>query len=179
MIWWGIKNQRNWIGNQCWCDGCLKSIKSDTVLQLVLILFWVFAGAGASFGFRNYNSEQGTVNRLYVKASSKRSERERMADVKRSGVFTGPMLNIRLLRTNSSLDWWLCVAGYGTELLWRFGDDVIMLFITLKDKAECLPSKIFWSELQGSCVLKMVSVSDSDFLNGLGYKEGTYKVISN
>jgi leucyl-tRNA synthetase len=52
----------------------------------------------------------------------------------------------------------------------------MLLLISLKDKAECLPSKYFDKDIERSFWSKDgFKLVDSDFLNGLGYKEGTYK----
>jgi leucyl-tRNA synthetase len=56
--------------------------------------------------------EQKTAVEAYVEATAKRSERDRMADVKTiSGVFTGSLCRTSIhQRTHSGLDWRLCAC---------------------------------------------------------------------
>jgi putative heme degradation protein len=69
--------------------------------------------------------EQKAAVEAYVERTAKRSERERMADVKTiSGCLQEHMLNILYQRASSGLDWGLCLGRirnrscYGSSL-WR------------------------------------------------------------
>jgi hypothetical protein len=83
--------------------------------------------------------EQKAAVEAYVERTAKRSERERMADVKTISGFTGHMLNILLPKSQFRLDWGLCLGRirnrscYGGSL-WR---RKIMLLLTSLRKAEC------------------------------------------
>ena len=125
-----------------------------------------------------------TVNE-YVFASSKRSERERMADVKTiSGVFTGAYAVHPF--TKEPIPVWIgdyVLAGYGTGAVMAVpcGDERDYAFAN------------FFKEQQGMSAIKNIfdkdiseaafgakegfQLVDSDFLNGLDYKKGTQKVI--
>jgi leucyl-tRNA synthetase len=83
--------------------------------------------------------EQKAAVEAYVERTAKRSERERMADVKTiSGVFREHMLNILYQRASSGL---IGIMSWHTEqeLLWQFLEtkEIMLLLTSLKDKAEC------------------------------------------
>jgi leucyl-tRNA synthetase len=64
--------------------------------------------------------EQKAAVEAYVERTAKRSERERMADVKTiSGVFTEHMLNI-LSKSQFRFGLGLCLGRMEQELLWQF-----------------------------------------------------------
>ncbi|MEC5165839.1 leucyl-tRNA synthetase [Flavobacterium sp. PL11] len=126
----------------------------------------------------------------YIFASSKRSERERMADVKTiSGVFTGAYAEHPF--TKKPVPVWIgdyVLAGYGTGAVMAVpcGDERDYAFANFfKDNPETsggMPKikNIFDQDISEAAYgskegFKLV---DSDFLNGLGYKEGTQKVIA-
>jgi hypothetical protein len=71
----------------------------------------------------NYYSEQKAAVEAYVERTAKRSERERMADVKTISGSREHMLNILLPKSQFRLDWGLCLGRmeqgcYGSSL-WR------------------------------------------------------------
>ncbi|MFM9826445.1 class I tRNA ligase family protein, partial [Flavobacterium sp.] len=138
----------------------------------------------------------------YIFASSKRSERERMADVKTiSGVFTGAYAEHPF--TKEAIPVWIgdyVLAGYGTGAVMAVpcGDErdyafanffkgnpetsggmpeIKNIFSPLTPKGGTVePENLMENEpftAKEGFVLK-----NSDFLNGLGYKEATKKVIS-
>ncbi|TRW22326.1 leucine--tRNA ligase [Flavobacterium zepuense] len=118
----------------------------------------------------------------YVEATSKRSERERMADVKTiSGVFTGAYAEHPF--TKEPIPVWIgdyVLAGYGTgavmavpagdqrdyDFARHFGIPIKNIFEGQDISTEAYGAK-------DGVILK-----DSDFLNGDTYKEATKKVIS-
>jgi len=117
----------------------------------------------------------------YVEATAKRSERERMADVKTiSGVFTGAYAEHPF--TKEPIPVWIgdyVLAGYGTgavmavpagdqrdyDFAKHFGIPIKNIFEGQDISAEAYGSK------------DNVKLQDSDFLDGDNYKEATKKVI--
>ncbi|MFT5253393.1 MAG: leucyl-tRNA synthetase, partial [Flavobacteriales bacterium] len=125
-----------------------------------------------------------TVNE-YVIASSKRSERERMADVKTiSGVFTGAYAEHPF--TKEPIPVWIgdyVLAGYGTGAVMAVpcGDERDYAFANFFKGQSGMPAikNIFDKDISEAAYgpKEGFQLVDSDFLNGLGYKEGTYQVI--
>ncbi|SHF95454.1 leucyl-tRNA synthetase [Flavobacterium segetis] len=126
----------------------------------------------------------------YILASSKRSERERMADVKTiSGVFTGAFAEHPF--TKEPVPVWIgdyVLAGYGTGAVMAVpcGDERDYAFANFfKGNPETsggMPEikNIFDQDISEAAYgskegFKLV---DSDFLNGLDYKAATQKVIA-
>ena len=122
----------------------------------------------------------------YVEATSKRSERERMADVKTiSGVFTGTYAEHPF--TKEPIPVWVgdyVLAGYGTGAVMAVpcGDERDYAFANhFKGKNGMLPIKNIFAnadiskEAYGS--KDNVEIANSDFLNGLNYKDATKKAI--
>jgi leucyl-tRNA synthetase len=121
----------------------------------------------------------------YILASSKRSERERMADVKTiSGVFTGAYAEHPF--TKEPVPVWIgdyVLAGYGTGAVMAVpcGDERDYAFANFFKGQSGMPAikNIFDKDISEAAFgakdgFKLV---DSDFLDGLGYKEGAYKAI--
>ncbi|NRS87128.1 leucyl-tRNA synthetase [Flavobacterium sp. 7E] len=121
----------------------------------------------------------------YILASSKRSERERMADVKTiSGVFTGAYAEHPF--TKEAIPVWIgdyVLAGYGTGAVMAVpcGDERDYAFANFfKGQDGMLPIKnIFDKDISEAAygAKEGFKLVDSDFLTGLGYKEGTKKAI--
>jgi leucyl-tRNA synthetase len=122
----------------------------------------------------------------YIFASSKRSERERMADVKTiSGVFTGAYAEHPF--TKEAIPVWIgdyVLAGYGTGAVMAVpcGDERDYAFANFFKGLNGMPEikNIFENidiskEAYGS--KDNVIIANSDFLNGLNYKEATQKII--
>ncbi|TRX21232.1 leucine--tRNA ligase [Flavobacterium franklandianum] len=126
----------------------------------------------------------------YIFASSKRSERERMADVKTiSGIFTGAYAEHPF--TKEAIPVWIgdyVLAGYGTGAVMAVpcGDERDYAFANFfKGNPETsggmqVIKNIFDKDISESAfgAKEGFQLVDSDFLNGLGYKEGTMKVIA-
>jgi leucyl-tRNA synthetase len=130
-------------------------------------------------------AEQKAEVEAYIEKTSKRSERERMADVKTiSGVFTGAYAEHPF--TKEPIPVWIgdyVLAGYGTGAVMAVpcGDERDYAFAN------------FFKGQQGMSTIKNIFDKDiseaafgakegfqlvhSDFLNGLDYKKGTQKVI--
>lgn len=122
----------------------------------------------------------------YVFASSKRSERERMADVKTiSGVFTGAYAEHPF--TKELIPVWIgdyVLAGYGTGAVMAVpcGDERDYAFANFfKGQNGMLAIKNIFANVDISEAAygskDNVSIANSDFLNGLNYKEATQKAI--
>ncbi|WP_413999527.1 leucine--tRNA ligase [Flavobacterium sp. W1B] len=130
--------------------------------------------------------EQKAAVEAYIEKTAKRSERERMADVKTiSGVFTGAYAEHPF--TKESIPVWIgdyVLAGYGTGAVMAVpcGDERDYAFANFFKGQNGMPEikNIFDKDISEAAFgakdgFKLV---DSDFLNGLGYKDGTQKVIA-
>lgn len=126
--------------------------------------------------------EQIAAVEAYVEATAKRSERERMADVKTiSGVFTGAYAEHPF--TKEPVQIWIgdyVLAGYGTgavmavpagdqrdyDFAKHFGIEIKNIFDGADISAEAYASK------------DNVKLVNSDFLNGMDYKAATKEAIA-
>ncbi len=124
--------------------------------------------------------EQKQAVEAYIEATSKRSERERMADVKTiSGVFTGAYAEHPF--TKEPIPVWIgdyVLAGYGTGAVMAVpcGDERDYAFakhfnLPIKNIFNQDISEVAFTEKGG------FEYINSDFLNGLDYKSGTKKII--
>ncbi|WP_309614784.1 class I tRNA ligase family protein [Flavobacterium sp.] len=125
----------------------------------------------------------------YIEATAKRSERERMADVKTiSGVFTGAYAEHPF--TKESIPVWIgdyVLAGYGTGAVMAVpcGDERDYAFANhFKGNPETsggMPEikNIFNQDISQEAFASKdgFELINSDFLNGLGYKAATKKII--
>ncbi|TDE54907.1 leucine--tRNA ligase [Flavobacterium sp. GT3P67] len=129
--------------------------------------------------------EQKAEVETYIEKTSKRSERERMADVKTiSGVFTGAYAEHPF--TKEPIPVWIgdyVLAGYGTGAVMAVpcGDERDYAFANFfKDQNGMQEVKnIFDKDISEAAfgAKEGFQLVDSDFLNGLDYKKGTQKVI--
>ncbi len=129
--------------------------------------------------------EQKAAVEAYVEATAKRSERERMADVKTiSGVFTGAYAEHPF--TKEPIPVWIgdyVLAGYGTGAVMAVpcGDERDYAFANFFKGTNGMPAikNIFDQDISEEAfgAKEGFKLVDSDFLNGLGYKEGTKKAI--
>ena len=129
--------------------------------------------------------EQKTVVKSYVEATAKRSERERMADVKTiSGVFTGAYAEHPF--TKKPIPVWIgdyVLAGYGTGAVMAVpaGDERDYAFANFFKGQNGMPpiKNIFNKDISEAAYGDKdgFELIDSDFLNGLGYKIATKKII--
>ncbi|MFT5753240.1 MAG: leucyl-tRNA synthetase, partial [Flavobacterium sp.] len=129
--------------------------------------------------------EQKEAIESYVHATAKRSERERMADVKTiSGVFTGAYAEHPF--TKEQIPVWIgdyVLAGYGTGAVMAVpcGDERDYAFANYFKGKNGMPEikTIFDQDISEEAfgAKEGFKLVDSDFLNGLGYKEGTKKAI--
>lgn len=130
--------------------------------------------------------EQKTAIEAYIEKTAKRSERERMADVKTiSGVFTGAYAEHPF--TKEPIPVWIgdyVLAGYGTGAVMAVpcGDERDYAFANFFKGQNGMPEikNIFDKDISEAAFgsKEGFKLIDSDFLNGLGYKEGTQKAIA-
>ncbi len=125
--------------------------------------------------------EQKSDVDAYIEATAKRSERDRMADVKTiSGAFTGAYAEHPF--TKEPIPIWIgdyVLAGYGTgavmsvpcgdqrdyDFAKHFGIEIPNIFEGVDISEEAFADK------------EKTVIANSDFLNGINYKEATKKVI--
>ncbi|MDX6180596.1 class I tRNA ligase family protein [Flavobacterium sp. Fl-77] len=129
--------------------------------------------------------EQKAAVEAYIEKTAKRSERERMADVKTiSGVFTGAYAEHPF--TKEPIPVWIgdyVLAGYGTGAVMAVpcGDERDYAFANFFKGQNGMPAikNIFDKDISEAAfgAKEGFQLVDSDFLNGLNYKKGTYKVI--
>lgn len=129
--------------------------------------------------------EQKAAVDAYVEATAKRSERERMADVKTiSGVFTGAFAEHPF--TKEPIPVWIgdyVLAGYGTGAVMAVpcGDERDYAFANFFKGQNGMPEikNIFNQDISEAAFAEKsgFELVNSDFLNGLDYKTGTKKVI--
>ncbi|MEM0576145.1 leucine--tRNA ligase [Flavobacterium polysaccharolyticum] len=130
--------------------------------------------------------EQKEAVDAYIEKTAKRSERERMADVKTiSGVFTGAYAEHPF--TKEPIPVWIgdyVLAGYGTGAVMAVpcGDERDYAFANFFKGQKGMPTikNIFDQDISEAAygAKEGFQLIDSDFLNGLGYKEATQKVIA-
>jgi leucyl-tRNA synthetase len=135
--------------------------------------------------------EQKAAIEAYIEKTAKRSERERMADVKTiSGVFTGAYAEHPF--TKEPIPVWIgdyVLAGYGTGAVMAVpcGDERDYAFANFfKGHPEASggmpPIKNIFANVDISEAAygskDNVEIANSDFLNGLNYKEATQKAIA-
>ncbi len=129
--------------------------------------------------------EQKAAVEAYVEATAKRSERERMADVKTiSGVFTGAYAEHPF--TKEPIPVWIgdyVLAGYGTGAVMAVpcGDERDFAFAHFFKGTHGMPAikNIFNQDISEAAYGEKggFELVNSDFLNGLDYKNGTKKAI--
>jgi leucyl-tRNA synthetase len=130
--------------------------------------------------------EQKAAVEAYIEKTAKRSERERMADVKTiSGVFTGAYAEHPF--TKEPIPVWIgdyVLAGYGTGAVMAVpcGDERDYAFANffkgqngMQEIKNIFANVDISKEAFGS--KDNVEIANSDFLNGLNYKEATKKAI--
>jgi len=131
--------------------------------------------------------EQKAAVEAYIEKTAKRSERERMADVKTiSGVFTGAYAEHPF--TKEAIPVWIgdyVLAGYGTGAVMAVpcGDERDYAFANFfKGQQGMQEIKNIFANVDISEAAygskDNVEIANSDFLNGLNYKDATQKVIA-
>ncbi|MDR7372545.1 class I tRNA ligase family protein [Flavobacterium aquidurense] len=131
--------------------------------------------------------EQKATVEAYIEKTAKRSERERMADVKTiSGVFTGAYAEHPF--TKEAIPVWIgdyVLAGYGTGAVMAVpcGDERDYAFANFFKGQNGMPEiKNIFANVDISEAAygskDNVEIANSDFLNGLNYKNATQAVIT-
>jgi leucyl-tRNA synthetase len=196
------ESQRNWIGKSVGAMVTFKVLPSNNNQEPSIISVFT-TRPDTIFGvtFMTLAPEHELVSQIttseqkqavedYIEKTSKRSERERMADVKTiSGVFTGAYAEHPF--TKEPIPVWIgdyVLAGYGTGAVMAVpcGDERDYAFANFfkghTDASGGMPAikNIFEGidiskEAYGS--KDNVIIANSDFLNGLNYKQATKKAI--
>ncbi len=128
--------------------------------------------------------KQAVLN--YIESTAKRSERDRMADTKTiSGVFTGAYAIHPF--TEQPIPIWIgdyVLAGYGTGAVMAVpaGDERDYAFAKHFAGAKGMPEiiNIFHKDISESAYTEKggFKLQNSEFLNGMDYKEATEKILS-
>ena len=185
--------QRNWIGKSIGASVMFRVSNENQEFQGATINTFT-TRPDTIFGvtFLTLSPEHELVDKIttieqrhdvgkYIEASAKKSERERMADVKNiTGVFTGAYAKHPL--TKKSIPIWIgdyVMAGYGTgavmavpcgdqrdhDFARHFNIPIVNIFEGIDVSVEAFVNK------------EETIITNSDFINGLSYEEATQKVI--
>ncbi|MCO6174997.1 leucine--tRNA ligase [Flavobacterium sp. NRK F10] len=191
------ESQRNWIGKSVGASVTFKVIPTTNNQQPATIeVFTTRPDTIFGVTFMTLAPEHELVAQIttpeqkeaveaYIEATAKRSERERMADVKTiSGVFTGAYAEHPI--TKEPIPIWIgdyVLAGYGTGAVMAVpcGDERDYAFANFFKGTNGMPEikNIFNQDISevAFAAKEGFELVNSDFLNGLGYKEGTKKAI--
>jgi len=196
------ESQRNWIGKSVGAMVSFKVISSNVTLsgveeQPVISVFTTRPDTIFGVTFMTLAPEHDLVAKIvtadqknavnaYIEKTAKRSERERMADVKTiSGVFTGAYAEHPFAK--EPIPVWIgdyVLAGYGTGAVMAVpcGDERDYAFANFFKGQNGMPEikNIFDKDISEAAfgAKEGFQLVDSDFLNGLNYKTGTQKVIA-
>ncbi len=185
--------QRNWIGKSIGASVMFRvSNKNQEFQGATINTFTTRPDTIFGVTFLTLSPEHELVDKIttieqrhdvgkYIEASAKKSERERMADVKNiTGVFTGAYAKHPL--TKKSIPIWIgdyVMAGYGTgavmavpcgdqrdhDFASHFNIPIVNIFEGIDVSVEAFVNK------------EETIITNSDFINGLSYEEATQKVI--
>ena len=187
------ESQRNWIGKSIGATVSFKVIASEAKQSHKIDVFTTRPDTIFGVSFMTLAPEHDLVSKIttseqkqeveaYIQATAKRSERDRMSDVKKiSGVFTGAYAEHPF--SKEPIPIWIgdyVLAGYGTgavmsvpcgdqrdyDFAKHFNIPIPNIFEGIDISEEAYASK------------DNVVIANSDFLNGLSLKEATKKVIS-
>ncbi|TPV34638.1 leucine--tRNA ligase [Paucihalobacter ruber] len=191
------ESQRNWIGKSVGATVSFNVIASEakqspTSEKHVIDVFTTRPDTIFGVSFMTLAPEHELVEKIttpeqkeaveaYIEATAKRSERDRMADVKTiSGVFTGAYAEHPF--SKEPIPIWIgdyVLAGYGTGAVMAVpcGDERDYAFA----KHFNIPIPNIFKDVdiseQAFSSKDNVVIDNSDFLNGLSYKEATKKAI--
>lgn len=191
------ESQRNWIGKSVGASVSFNLLPiTDNRQPITIEVFTTRPDTIFGVTFMTLAPEHELVKQIttpeqalavdnYIEATTKRSERERMADVKTiSGVFTGAYATHPF--TNEPIPIWIgdyVLAGYGTGAVMAVpcGDERDYAFSNhFKGQNGMPPIKnIFNQDISEAAYTskETFELVNSDFLNGLNYKRGTSKAI--
>lgn len=186
------ESQRNWIGKSVGAAVTFNVKNHDAVIEVFTtrpdtifgVTFMTLAPEHELVAKITTPEQKAAVD-AYIEATAKRSERERMADVKTiSGVFTGAYAEHPF--TKESIPVWIgdyVLAGYGTGAVMAVpcGDERDYAFANFFKGTNGMPAikNIFNQDISEAAYGEKggFELVNSDFLNGLDYKSGTKKVI--
>ncbi len=186
------ESQRNWIGKSVGASVAFKVKESDATIEVFTtrpdtifgVTFMTLAPEHELVA-QITTPEQKAAVEEYIEATAKRSERERMADVKTiSGVFTGAYAEHPF--TAAPIPIWIgdyVLAGYGTGAVMAVpcGDERDYAFANFFKGTNGMPEikNIFNQDISEEAFAgkEGFELVNSDFLNGLDYKAGTKKAI--
>jgi leucyl-tRNA synthetase len=186
------ESQRNWIGKSVGAAVDFKLKDSESSISVFTtrpdtifgVTFMTLAPEHELVA-QITTAEQKAAVEAYIEKTAKRSERERMADVKTiSGVFTGAYAEHPF--TKEAIPVWIgdyVLAGYGTGAVMAVpcGDERDYAFANFFKGQNGMQDikNIFDKDISEAAfgAKEGFQLVDSDFLNGLGYKEATKKVI--
>lgn len=191
------ESQRNWIGKSVGASVSFKVLQSETNKghhkidvfttrpdTIFGVTFMTLAPEHELVAQITTPDQKAAVD-AYVEATAKRSERERMADVKTiSGVFTGAYAEHPF--TKEPIPVWIgdyVLAGYGTGAVMAVpaGDERDYAFANFFKGQKGMPQiqNIFNKDISEAAFGEKegFALENSDFLNGLVYKEATKKII--
>nr|WP_294785385.1 leucine--tRNA ligase [uncultured Flavobacterium sp.] len=187
------ESQRNWIGKSVGAMVTFNVKNHDEVIDVfttrpdtIFGVTFMTLAPEHDLVAKITTPEQKAAVEAYIEKTSKRSERERMADVKTiSGVFTGAYAEHPF--TKEPIPVWIgdyVLAGYGTGAVMAVpcGDERDYAFANFFKGTEGMPEiKNIFANVDISEAAygskDNVVIANSDFLNGLNYKEGTKKAI--
>ncbi|MCB0444580.1 MAG: leucine--tRNA ligase, partial [Gelidibacter sp.] len=184
--------QRNWIGKSVGAAVTFNVIASGTKQSHTIEVFTTRPDTIFGVSFMTLAPEHDLVSQIttpeqkaeveaYIEATAKRSERDRMADVKTiSGAFTGAYAEHPF--TKNPIPIWIgdyVLAGYGTGAV---------MSVPCGDQRDYDFAKHFDIEIpnifEGADISEeafsdkdKTIIANSDFLNGLNYKQATKKAI--
>ncbi|HLV50833.1 MAG TPA: class I tRNA ligase family protein, partial [Flavobacterium sp.] len=188
--------QRNWIGKSVGASVTFNVMSSEIETSHQIEVFTTRPDTIFGVNFMTLAPEHELVAAIttadqkaavdaYIEATSKRSERERMADVKTiSGVFTGAYAEHPFTKKPVAI--WIgdyVLAGYGTGAVMAVpcGDERDYAFAKHFAGQNGMPEiiNIFNKDISEEAYTEKAGfeLQNSDFLNGLDYKAATKKVI--
>lgn len=187
------ESQRNWIGKSVGALVTFNVKNQDEVIEVfttrpdtIFGVTFMTLAPEHDLVAKITTPEQKEAVEAYIEKTSKRSERERMADVKTiSGVFTGAYAEHPF--TKEAIPVWIgdyVLAGYGTGAVMAVpcGDERDYAFANFfKGQNGMQEIKNIFANVDISEAAygskDNVEIAGSDFLNGLNYKDATAKAI--
>ena len=188
------ESQRNWIGKSVGAMVSFNVKNHDEVIDVfttrpdtIFGVTFMTLAPEHDLVAKIVTADQKNAVEAYIEKTAKRSERERMADVKTiSGVFTGAYAEHPF--TKEPIPVWIgdyVLAGYGTGAVMAVpcGDERDYAFANffkgqngMQDIKNIFANVDISEAAYGS--KDNVEIANSDFLNGLNYKEATQKAIA-
>ena len=187
------ESQRNWIGKSVGAMVSFNVKNHDEVIDVfttrpdtIFGVTFMTLAPEHDLVAKIVTADQKNAVDAYIEKTAKRSERERMADVKTiSGVFTGAYAEHPF--TKEPIPVWIgdyVLAGYGTGAVMAVpcGDERDYAFANFFKDENGMPEikNIFNKDISEAAfgAKEGFELIDSDFLNGLNYKTGTQKAIA-